>query len=118
MVSFTFGKKCWISDDPFHTDEARTHNKNARALLIEFCNFLVLVHDVAATALKKAFVKLRPTAFFQGVFMDGWKPQGLTPLVEGSKVASCRNDAIVEVNGFLLFHEHGLDNCKTFFVEF
>mmetsp|Transcript_10180 Transcript_10180/g.16932 ORF Transcript_10180/g.16932 Transcript_10180/m.16932 type:complete len:438 (+) Transcript_10180:123-1436(+) len=93
---------------PFHTDEASTHHQHGGRPVVQALQEVELLQDVSATSLQVALVQVGPGAFRSCVFMDGWEPQRLTPLVERTKVTASCNDAVVEIDGFPFRGEDGL----------
>mmetsp|Transcript_13041 Transcript_13041/g.35522 ORF Transcript_13041/g.35522 Transcript_13041/m.35522 type:complete len:460 (-) Transcript_13041:6-1385(-) len=100
--------------DPFHTDEAGTHDQDLGALLIQLLDGGILLEDMPAASLQEALIQVGPRAFWARGFMDSGEPEGLAPFVEDAKVAARRDDAEVKVDDLLLLAEHRLDRGSAF----
>ena len=95
--------------DPLNTDETGTNNEDGGLFLVELGEAVVLLEDMTTAALDEALVDVGPGAVRAGLLVDGGEPEGLSPLVEGTEIATSRDHAVVKADGLDGFGEHGLD---------
>jgi len=109
-AQFQVGEVMLQLSDPFDTDETGTNHEDGGLLLVELIENIVFLEDMAAATLDESLINVGPGTSGTVVLVDGGEPERFTLGMEGTKIASRGDDAVIEGDLLDGVREHGLDH--------